>query len=135
RRYSRAMKTARGTSPTRPSTASTADARRCAVAPASPAIRTPRTTSIATSDPRVPPEAKTSSPFAFLRHLLEGVLRLSDVIEGELAGFHEARHDGFGAAVEEREQIIYECRVRLVPRNDGLEDVGVADPLDAAQRV
>src|SRR4029077_7087477 len=116
-------------------TATPPAARRAGAARASPATRRRGATSIATSDPRVPPEAKTSSPPAFLRHLPEGVLRLSDVVEGELAGFHEARHDGLGAAVEEREQIIYECRVRLVPRNDGLEDVGVADPLDAAQRV
>src|ERR1700681_4696313 len=129
------MKTAPGTSLTRPSIANTAGARRCGAARASPTTRRRRTTSIATGDRRVPPEAKTSSPPAFLRRLSEGVLRLSDVVEGELAGFHEARHDGLRAAIEEREQIIHECRVRLVPRNDGLEDVGVADPLDAAQRL
>src|SRR5579872_5473083 len=44
-------------------------------------------------------------------------------------------HYQLGPATENRQQLVHEAPLRIVARDHGLENVGVADALDAAERL
>src|SRR5688572_26470172 len=73
----------------------------------------------------------TSSTF----QLEQQLLRLFDVVERQIAGLDQMRHDRLAAAAEEGEELVDEAALRGGARDGRLEDVRVADllrPTDGA---
>src|SRR5439155_5986727 len=77
----------------------------------------------------------TSLRFVLSGRLLQSLLGFLDVLQGEFPGLHEVRHHQLGASAEYSQQFVNEAALRILARNDGLEDIGVADSLDATKRL
>src|SRR5262245_59369978 len=91
--------------------------------------------STARRDSQLRPPPTASSRSTLLQDLLERVLCFFDVLERQASRFNEPRDDGRRPAAEQVEELVDQSRVSLVPGDARLEDIGVADPLDAAQRL
>src|SRR5262249_30278404 len=81
----------------------------------------------ATSDRR----ASRARSSLLLGRFLEHLPRLLDVLERDLAGLDQVRHQRLRAAAEEIEQIVDEPALRGVARHQGLAYVSTADLLRA----
>src|SRR5437588_1427225 len=102
---------------------------------------------IATSDwltaRRIPPPMRTKSQpsqegscrFILSCESAQGLLRFSYFFQRQLSGFHQVRHDRLRTPPEQVQQVINQPTVRRLAREDGFEDVRVADFLDSAQHL
>src|SRR5580692_10695606 len=67
------------------------------------------------------------------RRLAESLFGFLHVVQGEFAGFHQVRHHQLGSAPKERQQFVNQSALGIFARDRSLENIRVADPLDAAE--
>src|SRR5579872_3335468 len=91
-----------------------------------------RTRWIATDDLPVAKDPHRSLRSVLSGGLLERLLGFLYVVQGQVAGFHKVRHHQFGPAAEYGQQLVNEAALRILTRNNGLENISVADTLDTA---
>src|SRR6476659_2747968 len=94
--------------------------------------------SIATGDWRRRPRGRTqraSFVWLFGGQTPDGPLRLPQIIQRQLAGFDQVRHDRLRSSSEHRQEVVVETPLRGAPRDHRLEDMSVADLPDAADRL
>src|ERR1035437_2878472 len=72
--------------------------------------------------------------FVLFQGVPERLLSLLYVFQGQSAGFHEVRHHQLGSAAEYRQQLVDEAALCVITRDHGLENIRVADALDATER-
>src|SRR6187399_2987708 len=71
----------------------------------------------------------------FFLCLSKRLLRLMHIVESDLSGFDQMRHDRLNTSAEESKQLINQPALNGIARHAGLEDMRVADLLHTTHRL